>query len=184
MIFTGRAEIGRQPLEDLLEMFEPNGMLAPLQGAKAYLAVGMVMMGEFAAGIRYCEEATREFVEAAHFGAQPLGDLVLGKIFSAMVHGERPPLSVLLKNLWFVLTVAPFAARRARRHFDAAERGYRALDAPYHVADALVELALLDLAAKKPDDARERLLEAKDIVAEVGGQILADKIEAELAKLR
>ncbi len=183
MVFTGRAEDGRKILEDLLPTWEPTGFLMPLMGAKAWLAVAKVMTGEFAGGIRYCKEATREYVEAGQHSAQPLGDLVLGKIYSAMVHGEKPPLSVLLNNLWFVLTVAPFAAKKARRHFEAAERGFRALDAPFHVADALVELAMLDLAAKRRDDARTRLLEAKDIVAEVGGQILADKIDAELAKL-
>ena len=83
-----------------------------------------------------------------------------------------------LRNLGFILRTAPFAAARARRHLEAAEREYRRLDIPSHLAFVLYNLALLDSAKKRADDARARLTEARAIAESVEATALAKKIDA------
>jgi hypothetical protein len=110
-----------------------------------------------------------------------LGHLVLGEIYLQMAMGEeKPPLSVLLKNLGFVLTNIPFAAAKSRRHFEEAIRMSREVDMPGHLARSLLGLGQLHKIKRRPAEARACLEEAREIAGRVRAHNVSAKVEVAL----
>ena len=96
---------------------------------------------------------------------------------------EKPPLSVIMKNLGFVLTNLPVAALKSRRHFDEAIRMSRKVDMPGHLARSLLGLGLLYKAKKRAPQARACLEEAQEIAETVRADNIVEKVQAALSSL-
>ncbi len=179
LIMLGRVEEGHAILRDLSRDIAAGGFLMIATITDLPYGLAQVMAGDIAKGIHWIEETTRQCVERGQVAARAFGELYLGLIHLEMaIAGDRPPLVVILRNLGFILRTAPFAAARARRHLEAAEREYRRLDIPSHLAFVLYNLALLDSAKKRADDALARLTEARAIAESVEATALAKKIDA------
>jgi hypothetical protein len=97
-----------------------------------------------------------------------VGYVLLGEIYLQIATApERPPFSVIIRNLLFVLTNVPIAARKAGRYFEEAIHRSRSLNSPGNLARALLGLGMLNAARKQIERARTYLTEAAE-VAEAG----------------
>jgi hypothetical protein len=97
--------------------------------------------------------------------------------------GRRPPLAIMLRNLRFILRTAPFAARLARRHLEAAVQECRRLDIPSGLAGALFHLGLLHQAKRRMGEARACLDEARAVAASAGAAALCERTDAARSSL-
>ncbi len=147
------------------------------------LGVGKVIQGEMAAGVRAVEAARDEGENWDMIGMDAMSDLFLGETYMQMAFSkEKPPLSVILGNLPFLLRTLPFAKAKARRHLQSALDNYRTLDMPTSIARCQYVLALLDQAARKDDRARTRLMEAREIAVSVEASHIVRDADAVLAE--
>lgn len=146
--------------------------------------LALALSGEMARGVRWIEAAVERYVAWGQPFARAYGDWNLGQIYLQMVQGgARPSPAVMWRNLGFLLRTAPFAARLARRHLEAALAEFRRLEIPYAVADSLFQLGLLHQAKRRTAEARARFEEARPVAASVGGTHLCERIDAALASL-
>jgi len=86
------------------------------------------------------------------------------------------PLGLLLKNIGFMLRTVPFAARLARREYEAGLELARQAGLPGFQAQSLLGLSLLDLLKGRGGDARARLDEAMDLAQPLEWPLLEEKI--------
>ena len=148
------------------------------------VGAGTVMSGEMARGVRAIEDTATRYTELGQKFIRVVSDDLLGRVYLQMaIGGERPPLSVMLRNLWFLLRTLPVAKIKARRYFETAAAQYRAFDMPSSLAYCLYSLGLLDKASKRPAKAGARFEEARKIADSVEATSLVRQIDAALADL-
>ena len=184
-VLSGRAAEAIEMLEEIRRRLDEGQLrIVNLIAVDLPYGLALVMNGRMAEGVRYIENTTRHYADLGQPVAEPWANYYLGEIYLQMALGtERPPLSVILSNLGFILRTVPFAARLARRHLEASEEQYRDFDIPLQLAMSLYSLGLLDTAKKQPDQARAKLREARDIAASIDASLLCDKIDEALASI-
>ena len=96
---------------------------------------------------------------------------------------EKPPLSVLLRNLGFILLTIPFAAGKARHQLELAARIAEDEGSTAVHAWALMDLGLLAKAKKRSGDARRYLEQAHQLAHSVDAYETAGKSKAALDEL-
>ncbi len=148
------------------------------------LGVARVLLGDITQGVRWIEASMQRFEDWGFALGKGQGHLILGEIYLTMVLGtQKPSIGVVLKNLWFLLRVAPFAASNARRHLQHAERFFRAHDAPFFHAWALLDLGLLASARRDHEGAKGLLREAHEIASAEEATFFCKRIEQSLAEI-
>jgi len=153
--------------------------LGPVPGA------AQILNGEFARGLRTIEDHCRWLEEV---GFAPIyaasARLALGEVYLQMVLGqEKPPLSVLLRNLGFILLNIPFAAAKARHHLELTARIAEDEGSTAIHAWALMDLGLLAKAKKRSGEARRYLEQAHQLAHSVDAYETAEKSKAALDEL-
>ncbi len=184
-VLSGRAAEAIEMLDELRRRSEEGHMrIVTFIAVDLPYGLALAMSGRLAKGVRYIESKARYYVGLGQPLAELWANYYLGEIYLQMALGtERPPLSVILRNLGFILRTAPFAARLARRHLEATEAQCRDYDIPLQLAMSLYSLGLLDTEKKQPDQARARLREAREIADSVEATNLVDQIDAALATI-
>jgi tetratricopeptide (TPR) repeat protein len=184
MILSGKAAEGVALAEPALHEVEAKGLTMTVAPLKMVLGVGRVMLGDMARGMRAIEDATAAAEQLGQTIARPYGDLFQGETYLQMaIGGEKPPLSVMLRNLPFLLRTLPFATRKSRRCLESALDGFRTLESPSFIARCLYDLGLLDRAGKRTAEARANFVEARGIADSVEATTLVDQIDATLPSL-
>jgi hypothetical protein len=184
MVLSGQVADGMALLARVVGEMEGKGFFLLMGSANFVLGVGMVLQGDMAGGIRAIEDAAAKMEEWGQTALRPVGDLFLGETYLQFaISEEKPPLSVMLKNLPFLLRTLPFAKAKARRYLASALDGFRADDNPSGIARCLYDLGLLDKAGKKAGAARAKFDEAREIAASVEATNLVTDIDAALAEL-
>ena len=193
LALMGRSEEGVALLRQVHREIVEGDLFTVLNGIDIAYGASMVLAGEMATGVRWIEAAMRRFAAGGNeaqvaFGQMVLGEIylqmVLGEIYLQMVLGEeKVPVTVVLKNLGFILRSLPLAARKARHHLEEAIRRSQALDLPGFLARSLLDLGLLCRAKKRRQEARTHLEEALRIAAPLESSVLSEKIRLGLASL-
>jgi len=157
--------------------------LAPLLGVDIPYGAAMAMSGKMRSGVSWIEDSIERFRKWGNKSQPAFGHLVLGEIYLQMALGKnKPPLSVMMRNLGFILPNLPFAARKARQHLERAVRECRELDVPANLARGLWDLALLYRFQKRTDEARACLIKAS-VIAKPQAPALHARITHELQHL-
>ena len=146
--------------------------------------LALLSAGSFGEGVRWIETAAKRYAAWGQPFAHYYGHGVLGQIYLTMaLGGQRPPLAVMLRNLGFLARTAPFAARLARRHLEAAVQECRRLDILFGLANALFHLGLLHQAKRRTREARVCLDEARAVAATAEAAALCEQIDAARSSL-
>ena len=186
LAMRGDARESLELLEELREQTEAGEWrITGLFYAELPYGVALVYSGALADGVRQIDSAVERYAAWGQPFARCYGHLVLGQIYLTMAQGgPRPPLGVVLRNLGFLVCTAPFAARLARRHLEAAVQEFRRLDIPSSLAFALFHLGVLHETKRRTAEARACFDEGRAIAASVDASALCERIAAAQAKLR
>jgi hypothetical protein len=134
--------------------------------------------------MRLIEDAVREAQEWGQTGVRAFGDLIIGEIYLKIASGdEKPSLPVILHNLPFIIRTMPFATSKAQHYLESALASFRSADRPSYVARSLYDLALTDRCQKRPDEARKKFAEAREIALSVEAENLVRDIDVASATL-
>jgi len=143
----------------------------------------LVLAGRMSEGVKHFKDAIQYWRSLGNYTEPVWGHEFLGDIYLRLALGTyRPPLGVILKNLWFLLRTLPVARRKARLHFEEVARSARAYNMPGYLAKALYSLGLLSRAKRDFIKAKSYFEEAL-AVAEASGLFIAEKIRSELDSL-
>lgn len=153
--------------------------IAPLLGIDVSYGAAMALAGKMRPGVRWIQNTIKRFTDWGNLSQPAFGNLVLGEIYLQMALGkEKPPLSVVVRNLGFILSSMPFAARRARHYLEQAVNESRKINLPATLARALLDLARLNLMQKRNDAAQACLTEASTVA-----KLQAPALHAEITRV-
>ena len=134
--------------------------------------------------MRFIHDSIRRFRRGAILGFRWRGTWCSARSYLQMATGrEKPPLSVILRNLGFVLTNVPFAAWKARRYLREAIRRCRKIAMPGYLARCLYDIGMLHRARNRAAEARACFSEALTVANSIGAYNLAAKARTALDTL-
>ncbi len=138
-----------------------------------------------AAGMKLIEECSSKSLRNGDTSIHQLSQLIKGKVYLQFVIGEeKPPLPVVLKNIGFLLTHLPFAARRAEKLLEDGARYFEENGFYGWHAQALLDLGLLHKAKKRKAKAIACLEEAEPLFVKAGAEVFLQQTRDLLAELR
>ena len=108
----------------------------------------------------------------------------LGNVYLQIVQGEGDlSLSIILKNIGFLIKNVPFASRKAAAHFNKAIEVAEEIGANGLMGQAYLGLGKLHKAKKRKDKARECLLKAVDCFERCEAETILKQTREELDSL-
>ena len=129
-------------------------------------------------------DARKVFLEQEWKYSYALTEYILGKAYLRMALGEgKINLSIMLKNLGFLLKTFPFAARRAESHLTKAIEVAQEIDAKGTLASAHLDLGNLHKAKGRSEQARKHMTEAVNLFGQCEAEIFLKQAKETLASL-
>ncbi len=124
--------------------------------AGTVLAVASVAKGQMGQGMKNLKELSALCLEHEIRCVHAMIEHVIGRIYLQMVRGEGDlSLSVMVKNIGFLIKNVPFAASKAEQHFNKAIEVAEQIGAKGTTAQAYLDLGRLHKAKKRKEKARE-----------------------------
>ena len=184
LIFKRDAEEGLRIGLPPLEHSTRGGNVFNTSIMRMIMGVGKLMQGDLTLGMDEVLNAWQEPIEWGQSITVPIGEMVLAEVYLEMAVGEdKPSAAAVLGNMGFVLRNVPFAKSKARSGLEKSIQALRDVDATSHVARALINLARLDIAAKKSAMAKERLDEALSLAQSVSSEGLTRMAQEQLRRI-
>jgi len=151
------------------------------------MAASLLLCGSFKAGVRALEGLiSRCEVDYGYQGFADFGRIYLAEFYIALsqkTDRRPPPLSVVLKNLWFLVRAKPMAARRAHALLEVARRNPIFDAGGVHSARIAYDLGLIYKSTGRAALAREQFERARAAAAAQKAEALRTKIDAAIASL-
>ena len=82
-----------------------------------------------------------------------MSEYILGEVNSQIATGPKPSLSIMAKNIGFLVKNVPYATRKAEEHFKNAIELFKEIGMKSSLGQACLSLGLLYKAHKKSDRA-------------------------------
>ena len=179
-----RTEEAEKLLQEQGHRIGLDGDFYCLAAVEPMLGVCTLLRGDFAGGIGLLEKSiSRRDSEGYRFMANWVV-LNLAEVYLEIIGGsERPPLTVLLKNLPFLLQVRVTAFSRIRALLKRALENQQFDTNGYFIGKSETILGLLYKIKKKPALAAQHLTNAKRILTQFGQTPLLARVETALAEL-
>jgi hypothetical protein len=148
------------------------------------VGAGHVLAGRVGKGIGLLESAIADYDERGEILYATLTKLPLAQIYLEMLTSRvKPPLSVILRNIGWVLRIKFFGVRRIEALLEQAGRAPHLDESGAIRARINMYIGLLRKLQKKTDLARQFLEKARAPAERHGATLLVTKIDAALAEL-
>ena len=124
--------------------------------SQAFLGILLIAKGQMNQGLRMVEDAQREFVENGRKAFLAFSHYAMGKLYLQIVEGAaKVSLSVVLKNIGFLIKNVPFAKQKAADNLKKMIEISEEIGAKGFLGMAYLDLGLLHKAKGEKDKARE-----------------------------
>ena len=100
-----------------------------------------------------------------------LSEYILGEVNSQIATGPKPSLSIMAKNIGFLVRNLPFAAKNAEEHFNKAIQAIKEIGAKGFLGPVYLDMGLFYRARKKTGQARECILKAIQVFEECEAEV-------------
>jgi class 3 adenylate cyclase len=183
LVLLGRVTEGAALLESFRNECIANDWQYHLFGSDGVWGISLMLRGQIARGVRWLEkciaqrDAAEQRIHADFYRA------MLSQVYLDILTGaRRPPLTVVLRNLPFLVIAKAAAPRRIERMMERTRQNPQFdLDGFHHARINLI-YGLLYKLTRRRELATRHLTEARRIAQRYGGAVLA-RIDAALADL-
>ena len=151
-----------------------RGLLGPILILKGHLGQGLAMM----------EEVKSEWIRNERKSTVAMGNYNLGKIYSQLAGGgQSVTLSLVVKNIGFLVKNVPFASKKAEAYFQSAVRQFNEMGSNGWVGRASLDLGRLHKMKGRKEKARKYFTDAIRLFEECEGDCFLKQARNELASL-
>jgi len=172
-ITLGLAYFFGEQLEEAENVFHSIGNFTEKRGvgqlattAQEFLSPILIAKGQMQPGIKLMEDVQNTMIRNQRRVQYALTDFILGEVNLQIATGPKPSLSIMAKNIGFLVKNAPFATKKAEEHFHKAIESLKEIGARGYLGQAYLSLGRLYKARRKTDQARQCILEAINIFQE------------------
>jgi tetratricopeptide (TPR) repeat protein len=156
----GQFKEAEDVLQSMVDFSEKRGEGQCLIWAYLFLGPALIANGRMDQGLKVLRKGQHAIVENQRKGLVAVSEYVLGKIYSQIATGPKPSLSIMVKNLGFLVKNVPFASQKAIKHFSRVIEVSEEIGAKGAIGPAYLELGLLYKAKGRTVKARECISQA------------------------
>ncbi len=122
-VLTGKLQEADTVLHEVVVHSKQYGLEKLEWPTSAFLGVILISKGQMAQGLRAINEVNGNYIKNEVNRDLATNEYIIGTVYSQMANPTGPvKISILIKNLVFLLSHAPFAYRRAIIHFNISAR--------------------------------------------------------------
>jgi class 3 adenylate cyclase/tetratricopeptide (TPR) repeat protein len=160
-VACGQFEEAEGPLQEVLDLSEKFGTEIVKTPANALLGLVSIAKGNLSQGVKKFETVQRIWIETRRECLYAASENMLGRVYSEISHGGKEiRLSMIFKNIGFLLRNFPFATKKAEEHFMNSIHIAEKIGAKGTLGKSCLDLGLLYKAKRKKDQARVYLSKA------------------------
>jgi tetratricopeptide (TPR) repeat protein len=173
-------EMAKQTLKFCREVgCEVWGTMAEMLAGITYVA-----SGQMSKGIKMVEQVRDAYQKNQRRGTLVIPEYVLGMIYLQIVEGENlPSLSVLVRNIGFMVKNVPSATKKAEDQFNRAIKIAKEVGSNIYMGRAYLDLGLLHKAKRRTDEAKECIAKAAELFEQCEAEVYLQQANEILAAL-
>ena len=168
--FDEQFEEAENVLQSLLNFTAKRGVGQLAVISQEFLSPILIAKGQMQPGIKLMEDVQNTLIRNQRRVQYAMSEYILGEVNLQIATGPKPSLSIMAKNIGFLLKNAPFATKKAEEHFHKSIELFKEIGARGYLGQAYLSLGLLYKASKRTDQAKQCILEAIDICQECGAE--------------
>ena len=135
-------------------------------------------------GIELLENVQKNLITNQRRVWYAVSEHILGEIYAQIATGPKPSLSIMAKNIGFLVKNVPFAAKKAEEHFNKAIELMKEIGAKGFLGPVYLSMAKFYKATKRTEQARQSLLEAIKTFEECEAETYLKQANELLASLK
>jgi class 3 adenylate cyclase/tetratricopeptide (TPR) repeat protein len=183
-VSNGQLEEAEKTLEEVIGYSKNFGAEFLGTLAEGALSVVSVAKGNLSQGVRIAEETSRVFLENENKYRHATTEHFLGRVYYQIVQEAGPKrLSIIAKNLGFLIRNVPFAGKKAEDHFNKAIEVAREIGAKGVLGQAYLDLGLLHKSKGRTEQAKKCISEAIQLFEECEAVVYLKRAKVVLASL-
>jgi len=164
--FDGQLQEAEDFLRSCLDATEKLGLGAISVMCQYFLAPVLIANGQMKQGTEQLEKARKILSKNQRSVHYAISEYVIGEVNSQIATGPKPSLSIMAKNIGFLVKNLPFATRKAEEHFKKAIELFKEIGMKGFLGQAYLSRGLMYKASKRNDEARQSILEAINLFKE------------------
>ena len=169
--FGGQLQQAENVFKSSLNFCENHGLGQLSVVCQAFLATILIAKGDMKQGTELLEKAQETFIRNQRRVWYAFSEHILGEMNSQIAIGPKPSLSIMAKNIGFLVKNVPFAGKKAEEHFNKAIELFQEIGAKSFLGQTYLSLGLLYKASKRTDQARQCILKAINIFQECESEV-------------
>jgi len=163
---VGQLQEAEKVLQSSIDFSEKHGMGQICLISQCFLAPILIAKGHMKQGTELLEKARKTLITNQRRVWYALSEYIFGEVNSQIATGPKPSLSIMAKNIGFLVKNVPFATKKAEEHFNKAIELLKEIGAKGFLGRVYLSLGLLYKASKRSEQAKECILEAINIFQE------------------
>jgi len=184
-VSTGQLKEAENTLEDVIRYSRNFGTEFLGTLAQGALSIVSIAKGNLSQGIRIVEDTLSVFLENENKYRYATTEYFLGRVYFQIVQGAGPRrLSVVAKNLGFLIRNIPFASKKAEDHFNKAIEVAKEIGAKGILGQAYLNLGLLHKAKGRTKQAKKCVSEAIQLFEKCTAKVYLKQAKEILVSLR
>jgi tetratricopeptide (TPR) repeat protein len=182
-LFAGDFEKAKKVMEECYSFSEELGYRHISTMTLPVLSVVLISEGQMQNGLNLLEKARNNLLTNQRKSWYAITEHIFAEIYAQITAGPKPSLSVIAKNIGFLLKHVPFASRKAEAHFNKAIELMHEIGAKGHFGTVYLGLAKFYIATKRTEQAKQALLEAIKTFEECEAELYLKQANELLASL-
>jgi class 3 adenylate cyclase/tetratricopeptide (TPR) repeat protein len=164
--YSGQFQEAENVLQSGLKFCESHG-IGEFSVLCQYLLVPiLIAKGQMQQGAELMEKVRKTLLRNQRRAQYAISEYILGEVNSQIATGPKPSLSIMAKNIGFLVKNVPFAAKSAEEHFNKAIELFKDIGMKGQLGIACLGLGHLYKATKKTDQASQCISEAINLFQE------------------
>ncbi|MCJ7542580.1 MAG: AAA family ATPase [Desulfobacterales bacterium] len=170
-IMNDQINEGEEALNEVTSYLQNFGCEIFSPAVMPFVGIALIKKGEMSKGLKTVEE-NQDYSREKEWGwGIALSEYVLGNLYYQIAYGEKPSMSIVLKNLGFLVKNVPFASNKAANYFNRAIESAKRFGAKGILGQAYLGLGLLHKAKKRNNLAGKCISEAIQIFEQIGAEV-------------
>jgi tetratricopeptide (TPR) repeat protein len=184
-LFNNQLDKAETALEEVLTYSQKFGAGSIGTMARILIGVLLIAKGQMSQGLELLAEGQRNCLKNQRRTLYAQSEYILGKVYSQIVEGaKRISLSIMAKNIGFLIKNVPFASKKAEEHFNRAIEVAKEIGAKGTMGRAYLDLGLLYKSKKRIEEAKRCISEAIQIFEQTEADGFLKQAKEALASLR
>ncbi len=168
--FEGKLQEAEKVFKSNLDFSEKHGMGQISVLDQCFLSPILIAKGHMKQGAELLEKARKTMIKNQRRVWYALSEHILGEVNLQIATGPKPALSIMAKNVGFLVKSVPFATKKAEEHFNKAVELFKEIGANGFLGLTYLSLGLLYKSSKRTDQAKQCVLEAIAIFRDCGAK--------------